>query len=123
MKLNYLLKALFISLLFLGTYSCETDDPKEDEVVIPEIDNQIVFWSDFQGPPIEVSVSSNLVGTISAINTSAPGCGSSGNVTLTLDPGSYSFSAAETSEPFRSWSGNFTIESDVACLNFLLFAN
>lgn len=122
MKRNFLFKALFISLLFIGFYSCETDDPME-EVVIPEIDNQIVFWSDFQGPPIEVSVSNNLAGTISAVNSSAPGCGSSGNVTLTVNPGNYSFSAEETSEPFRSWSGNFTIESDVACLKFLLFAN
>jgi len=123
MKLNVYLKAVFVCILLVSVYSCETDDSQEEEQTIPEIDNQIVFWSDFQGPPIEVSVSNNLAGTISAINSSPPGCGTTGNVTLTLNPGNYNFSAEETSDPFRSWSGSFTIESDVSCLNYLLFAN
>lgn len=123
MKLNNFLRGLFVAVLLISFFSCETDDPKEEEEMIPEIENQIVFWSDFQGPPIEVSVSGNVVGSITAISTDAPGCGSSGNVTLTLNPGNYSFSAQENSDPFRTWSGNFEIENDVACLNYLLFAN
>ena len=112
-----------LSILFLlvsiSFYGCSEDD--SDDVAPPsQSSGQVVFWSDFDGPPIEVTFSGSSQGTITAISQSPPSCGSSGNVTRTLDPGTYSFSAEETSSPFRSWSGEFTISSSTSCLTFLL---
>lgn len=73
--------------------SCEKDEPATPVV---EIENQIVFWSDFPGEPITVTVEGSNIGTITAISSTSPGCGSSGNITRTYAPGTYSFTARES---------------------------
>lgn len=108
---------LFV-LLALFLTGCEKDDPPATPVI--EIDNRVVFWSNFQGEPITVYINGSNVGTITAISSSSPGCGSSGNITRTLSPGTYSFTASESGDNPYSWSGSFNIESDVSCLNYLL---
>ena len=106
-----------IALLVLIFTGCTKDDPPEPVI---EIDNRVVFWSNFQGEPITVYLNDSNIGTVTSINSAAPGCGSSGNVTRTLSPGFYSFFATESGENPYTWNGSFTIESDVSCLNYLL---
>jgi len=122
MKMNFFKLSLLTLVLILFFISCEDED---DDVTLPtpveaNITNRVVFWSDFSGPPIRVFINSQEVGQITAVNSSPPGCSSSGTVIRTLSPGSYSYNGEETSAPFRTWSGNFTVESNVSCLNFLL---
>ena len=115
-------KTLFI-LIALVVFTITGCEKKEDDTVVnqpPPAANQIVFWSDFTGPPISVNIGSSNAGTITAVSSSAPSCGSSGNVTKTVSPGTYSFDAQETAEPFRTWSGSFTMESNTSCFTFLL---
>lgn len=114
---KHLLFLAFLTLLFTA---CTKDDPDDSPAPSFDIENRIVFWSDFQGEPITVRVDGVTIGTITSINSSPPGCGSSGNVTRTYAPGTYSFTASESGSNPYTWSGSFTIESDVSCLNYLL---
>jgi len=92
------------------TQSINVKDPK----------GKIIFWSDFQGPPINVYWRSSYKGQITAVLSSAPSCGESGCVNISnLNPGTYSYTAEETSSPNRTWSGHATIEAGT-CLRLNL---
>ena len=114
---------LFALLLLIVITSCSTDDDKDGSSVPPpsNIENRIVFWSNFPGEPINVFVEGQAIGTITSIGSETPACGSSGNVTRTYNPGTYSYTARENGgDNPLNWSGTFTIDSNVSCLSFLL---
>jgi hypothetical protein len=112
------LKQLLL-IVFAITFIISCDDDEDDDV--NNINNQIVFWSDFSGPPIQVTVEGNVIGTITTFSSSStPDCGSSGNITKTYSPGTYSYSARETSSPSRTWSGSFVIVEVQECYRFAL---
>ena len=77
-----------------------------------ETDGQIMFWSDFDGAPIDVYVSNNFVGTIGQFFTSTPTCGANGAVTVTMAPDTYQYHAEEENGPGstgKTWDGTVTI--------------
>lgn len=115
---KFILKVVVILTLFISFSSCEESD---DDPIEPSANNQVVFWSNFQGPPIQVKIEGGVVGTITAVGSTSPSCDSSGNVTRSLSPRTYSFSAKETSSPNRTWSGTFTIKENTNCLKFKLY--
>lgn len=90
------------------------EDTYSQTITIRETKGEVIFCSDFSGPPIEVYLSSSYRGTITAIESGYPDCGDAGNVTISdLNPGTYSFYADETSDPYRHWSGYVDIEAGV----------
>jgi len=103
-----------------GTYSIKLtaiNKSKEDtyskSVTVKSTKGEIVFCSDFSGPPINVYFSSSYSGQITAVETGFPECGQTGCVTVSdLAPGTYNFYADETSSPNRHWSGSVDIEAD-----------
>ena len=80
-----------------------------EQVTPQQQSGRVVFWSDFQGAPINVYMDGSFKGTITAISQTTPECGSSGNVTVTLSPGTYSYYAEDGT---YEWSGRtFTVKS------------
>ncbi|QIP14699.1 hypothetical protein G8759_19820 [Spirosoma aureum] len=71
----------------------------------------VVFWTNFNGPYIEVFVNNQLIGTMTQYITSggAPGCGQQGFVTVTLPQGSYSFVAKSKALIPAKWEGSITV--------------
>lgn len=96
------------------------------ELLFPEPTGQIVFWSDYFGPGINIYFEDEYKGTISTFFDAAPECGSLGNVTLTLAPGIYTnWHAEETGYPFRNWNKDHTHETLIqedGCLGMRLYA-
>ena len=75
------------------------------------------FWSNFDGPPIDVFVDNTFRGTISTFYSSNPGCEADGCVTVALAPGIYDFEAIEqmiNAGTPKEWSGTIEIKAD-AC--------
>jgi hypothetical protein len=73
----------------------------------PPTNGQLSFWTDYQSP-ISINVDGASAGTTNTYFTSAPACGQSGTVTVSLAPGSHSFTAASGS---NTWSGTVSIAS------------
>lgn len=98
-------------LLALNLVSCEglLDDENPQE-------GKYTFWSNFDGPPIDVYVQNIYYGTISTFYPSDPGCDADGCVTVTLPAGSYSFEAIEQvnngGSP-REWDGTIEIKPNI----------
>ena len=97
--------------------SCETGLEDEDATK-----GKTMFWSNFDGPPIDVFVDGSFNGTITTFYSETPDCESNGCVTITLPLGSYDFYAAEQSngnnQP-RDWEGTFSVKAN-SCGTILL---
>ena len=110
MKKFLRLNLILLSAIFLF-YGCEG---LLEEDIIQE--GSYMFWSNFDGPPIEVYIEGRMYGTITTFYSESPGCGSSGCVTITLEPGTYEMFAIEQSDGGntpREWNDIFTIRPDV----------
>lgn len=105
-------------MIVLSFSSCEKDEDPVDTNFSD--DKQIVFWSDFQGPPIDVNINGTYRGTITAIGNSAPDCGSSGNVTIDVGNANSIMLYAEEQQTGRTWETSITI-SDASCTTFRLY--
>ena len=81
-----------------------------------------MFWSNFDGPPIDVYVDGNFYGTITTFYSETPDCESNGCVTIILPTGTYDFYAVEQSnvgtQP-RDWEGPFSVKTN-SCGTILL---
>jgi hypothetical protein len=74
------------------------------------------FWSNFDGPPIDIYVDNDFYGSISTFYASNPGCEADGCVTVTLPPGIYDFEAIEqpgNTGSQREWDGTIEIKANV----------
>lgn len=75
-----------------------------------------MFWSNFDGPPIDIFIESKMYGSITSFYTESPGCNAAGCVTVDLEPGTYDFLAIEQTNlgnnP-REWDGTFTISPNI----------
>lgn len=109
-----LLISFFLLLIF---FSCESDESLDNSI---NLEKKIVFWSDFQGPPIDVFINNSFKGTITAINSTAPDCNSSGNVTVDVTNSSVIQLYAEEQQTGRIWEKKITI-LDFECYRFRLF--
>lgn len=100
---------LVIVAAFLGlNYSCEINLPEI------ELDGKVVFWSDFDGPVIDVYVDDVYKGSITSLYYSAPSCGASGCVTVTLPVGTYyNWDAEEDAYPWRTWNSSHSTSFDI----------
>lgn len=101
---------LMTGMLFLD--SCE--GVLNDEVVDL---GSFMFWSNFDGPPIDIYVEGQFKGTITTFYEESPACDASGCVTFDLEPGTYSFEATEQSNNNntpREWNGSINIRAN-AC--------
>ncbi len=107
LKLNVLL--LTISLLIF--VSCEGLLESENLE-----EGMFTFWSNFDGPPIDIFVDNTYYGSINTFYSSNPGCEADGSVTVVLSPGIYDFEAIEqagnTGTP-KEWDGTIEIKADV----------
>ena len=110
---KFILKTVLLLTLCLSFTSCEEED---DDITISTT-HQVTFWSDFQGPPISITINGQGSGRVTAIGSSSPDCGKSGNFTKTLDPGTYSYSARDGN---LVWNRSFTIREGVECTTILL---
>lgn len=112
---QFTLKFILLVFLTISFIACEdSEDPIDTSTTI----TSVTFWSDFSGPPISVTISGYGSGSITAIGSSAPDCGLSGNFTRTLDPGTYSYTASDGN---LSWkNGSFTISGNTSCTTVLL---
>jgi len=107
-KLTFII--LFSGMLFLE--SCE--GVLNDDVIDF---GSFMFWSNFDGPPIDIYIEGSLKGTITSFYEEAPGCEASGCVTFDMEPGTYTFEAVEQSNNNntpREWSGSITVRTN-AC--------
>ena len=90
--------------------SCEIG--LEDEDVT---NGKTMFWSNFDGPPIDVFVDGTFQGTITSFSPEVPDCESKGSVTITLSVGSYDFYAVEqssgTNQP-RDLEGSLSVKAN-----------
>ncbi len=106
LKLNVLL--LTITLLIFA--SCEGLLESENLE-----EGMFTFWSNFDGPPIDIYVDNTYYGSINSFYPSNPGCEADGSVTVELTPGTYSFEAIEqvgnTGTP-KEWDGTIEIKAD-----------
>lgn len=97
---------IVISSMFI-LLSCEgLVDENEEE-------GRYTFWSNFDGPPIDVFVENNFYGTISSFYGSNPGCDAVGCVTVLLPTGIYSWNAVEqpnNSGSQKEWDGTLEIK-------------
>lgn len=106
--LKILITLLFFSAILLLD-SC--DGLFQEEITA---DGKLTFWSNFDGPPIDIYIDNVMYGTITQYYKTSPGCEADGSVTVTLIPGTYNFFAVEKpndgSTP-RSWDGTKTVEA------------
>lgn len=113
--INILQIILLTSFVFFS--SCDTLIDEESE-----LNGQTMFWSNFDGPPIDVFIDGDFYGTITTYFTEVPTCETPGCVTVELPAGSYDFYATEqsngTNQP-RDWENFFTVRAN-ACGTILL---
>ncbi|MBR9999507.1 MAG: hypothetical protein KFF73_11075 [Cyclobacteriaceae bacterium] len=105
-------KIFILILLIAGTAFMESCEGFLDEDVEY---GSFMFWSNFDGPPIDITIEGSSVGTITAFFEEAPACETSGCVTVELGPGTYNFKALEQSNNVntpREWSGTITIRTN-----------
>ena len=111
MKKLFKINLLCISIL-LSVNSCEG---LLEEDIIEE--GSYMFWSNFDGPRIDVFIEGNYFGTITQFYNTSPGCNADGCVTVTLEPGTYEMYAIEQTMSGitpREWNDVFTIRPN-AC--------
>jgi hypothetical protein len=96
---------LFLTISFLATCDGLLEETTEK--------GKYTFWSNFDGPPIDIFVNNNYYGSISSFYPSNPGCEADGCVTVDLATGIYSFEAIEqpnNSGSQREWDGTIEIK-------------
>jgi hypothetical protein len=111
---QFFLKSILLTFLAVSFTACEDIEDSMDT----SFDTYVTFWSDFSGPPISVSISGHGSGTITAIGSSSPDCGESGNFTRSLDPGTYYYTASDGNLTWKN--GSFTISGNTSCTTVLL---
>ena len=102
-------------ILLLGMLFVESCEGVLNEDMVDS--GSFMFWSNFDGPPIDIYVEGSFNGTITAFYEEAPACEASGCVTFDMEPGTYAFEAMEQSNNNnnpREWSGTITIRAN-AC--------
>jgi hypothetical protein len=117
-KLSLLLLFLLASSMMFT--SCDEEESNEDLMQDVNTQPQVVFWSDFQGPPIDVWLNDTRAGTITAIGSTPPECGSSGNATINVANGSSYDLYAQEQGNGREWRTTITIPQNADCYKFLL---
>jgi hypothetical protein len=109
-KAKFLIPAIILAILFLGFFhSCQTELGNDQPA-----DGKMMFWSNFDGPPIVVYVDGKERGSINAFFTETPSCESQGCVTVTMIPGTYAFHAEEQNGTgsAKTWDGSVTIRAN-----------
>ena len=104
---RFFLFVMFTGMILLDSCEGFIDDDTEY--------GTFMFWSNFDGPPIDISIENSAVGTITAFYEESPACESSGCVTVELIPGIYRYEAAEQSNNVntpREWSGTITVRAN-----------
>jgi len=102
---------VILILLSLFIVSCEGLLDEENPA-----EGMYTFWSNFDGPPIDIFIDNVYYGTITTFYPSNPGCEADGCVTVVLAPGSYYFEAIEqagNAGSQRDWDGTIEIKADV----------
>jgi len=105
---------LNVLLLSLGLLVVSCEGLLEDENLQ---EGRFTFWSNFDGPPIDIYVDNTFRGTITSFYPSNPGCEANGCVTVVLSPGIYSFEAVEQAGNAgtpKEWDGTIEVKAD-AC--------
>jgi hypothetical protein len=109
-RIRFTVVLIFSGLLILQSCEGIFDD---DTIEI----GSFMFWSNFDGPPIDIFIDGKFKGTISTFYEDPPGCDASGCVTFDMEPGTYDFQAIEQSNNVnnpREWNGTITISPN-AC--------
>ena len=109
MKLFKVNIVLISSILFIT--SCEGLLAEENSE-----QGKFTFWSNFDGPPIDIIVNNSYYGTISNFYPSNPGCEADGCVTVVLPTGTYAFEAIEqpnNSGSQKEWDGTIEVRANV----------
>ncbi|HLF33575.1 MAG TPA: hypothetical protein VI583_05035 [Cyclobacteriaceae bacterium] len=105
---------LLTVILFILVSLIESCDPLlADDTVV---DGKVMFWSSFDGPPIDVYIDGNYKGTVSQFFSEEPQCESQGCVTATLTPGTYTFYAEEQFGPGgndRTWEYDVIVKASM----------
>ena len=99
---------LISSILFITSCEGLLDEENNEK-------GKFTFWSNFDGPPIDIFVDSDYYGSISTFYSSNPGCEADGCVTVILPPGIYDFQAIEQSNNSgsqREWDGTIEIKTN-----------
>jgi len=110
MKLFRLISFILVSAFVF--YGC---DSVLEEGLIEE--GKYTFWSNFDGPPIDIFIDNIHYGTIELFYPDNPGCEAEGCVTVTLPVGDYDFEAIEqynNSGTPSEWNGTISI-TDNTC--------
>ena len=110
-------KLLILALISFAFFSCEEEEPIDTDF---NAQQKIVFWSDFEGPPIDVYVNDSFKGTITAVGSSAPNCESNGNVTMDVGNHNSIILYAEEQQTGRVWESAITIPQNTECYRFRL---
>jgi len=110
-KIKFLIPVCILTIILIGLVeSCEPGLGNDQPV-----DGKMMFWSNFDGPPIEVYVDGKYSGSITAFFTDTPACETQGCVTVTTAPGTYVFHAEEqsgTGGSAKTWDGSITIRAN-----------
>lgn len=99
---------LLSSILFITSCEGLLDEENNEQ-------GKFTFWSNFDGPPIDIFVNNDFYGSISTFYSSTPGCEADGCVTVVLPPGIYDFYAIEqpnNSGSQREWDGTIEIKTN-----------
>jgi hypothetical protein len=107
LKFNVLLLTITIMLFASCAGLLESENLEE---------GMFTFWSNFDGPPIDIFVDNTYYGSINTFYPSNPGCDADGCVTVLLGPGTYNFEAVEQSGNMgtpKEWDGTIEIKADV----------
>lgn len=108
MKLFRFSSYLIITVLVLN--SCDT--LLEDDLIN---EGKYTFWSNFDGPPIDIYIDNIHYGTIELFYPDNPGCEAEGCVTVNLPVGDYDFNAVEqfnVSGTPSEWNGTISIKDN-----------
>ena len=79
-------------------------------------EGKFTFWSNFDGPPIDIFIENRYYGSINTFYSSNPGCEADGSVTVVLSTGIYNFEAIEQAGNAgtpKEWDGTIEIKADV----------
>jgi len=109
MKLFRLNIILLSIVLFISSCEGLLDEENNEK-------GKFTFWSNFDGPPIDIWVDNDFYGSISKFYSSNPNCEAEGCVTVTLPPGVYNFDAIEqpnNSGSQREWDGTIEVKANV----------